>query len=76
MMQAILLYASPPGARRAREPAGSIVGALLGVFLNLIGQLRRLRDLGAAAADRVRRAPDHPADQAERPLRAAAGAPV
>ena len=58
MMQAILLYAFAAAVLGGLEsPAGAVIGGLfLGVFLNLHRPVRRLRDAGAAPADRVRRA--------------------
>ena len=74
MMQAILIYAFAAAVLGGIDsPFGAVVGGLLlGVGLNLIGDLRRLRRRRPPAAGGAPRHPRRPARPAGGPLRQAA----
>ena len=71
MMQAILIYAFAAAVLGGLEsPVGAVVGGLaLGVTLNLLGHVRRLRRLDAPASRRPRGAALRPAPPSRRTLR-------
>ena len=73
MMQAVLIYAFAAAVLGGIDsPFGAVAGGLmLGVGLNLIGDLHRLRRRRPAAAGRAADHPRRPARQAVRPLRQA-----